>query len=170
LLLAWKRVWIVLGDCFPTARLPSSSAYRTFANWAKTQHGVKVKCLQSDHGGEYTGDTFTRFLAEEGTERCLTTYDTPQHNGVAESLNHRLMEHVHMFLFQAGLPKALCAEAAQFVIWIKNRTTTKVLGNVTPFERLTGQKPDLSNVPEWGQCVWVHNDSGTKLDECTKVA
>jgi hypothetical protein len=27
LLLAWERVWIVLGDSFPTARLPSSSTW-----------------------------------------------------------------------------------------------------------------------------------------------
>src|SRR6266849_8487652 len=40
----------------------------------------------------------------------------------------------------------------------------KVLGNTTPYEQLTGQKPNLAGVPEWGQRVWVHSDSGTKLD------
>ena len=39
-----------------------------------------------------------------------------------------------------------------------------MLGNVTPYERLTGQKPNLTGVPEWGQRVWVHNGSGSKLD------
>ena len=139
-------------------------AYKSFASWAHTQHGVKVKRLRSDRGGEYTGDAFSKFLAGEGTERRLTTHDTPQHNGVAESLNRRLMERVRAVIIQADLPKSLWAEAAQFVIWLKNRSLTRVLGDVTPYERLTGQKPNLAGVPEWGQRVWVHNDSGSKLD------
>jgi hypothetical protein len=74
------------------------------------------------------------------------------------------------FLIQSGLTKSLWAEAAQFVIWIKNRTPTRVLGNATPLERLTGQKPNLANVPEWGQRVWVHDDSGSKLDQRATMA
>ncbi len=62
-------------------------AYKAFMAWAKTQHGAHIKRLRSDRGGEFTGRDFTSFLQEEGTERCLTTHDTPQHNGVAESLN-----------------------------------------------------------------------------------
>jgi hypothetical protein len=139
-------------------------AYKSFAAWAHTQKGVKIKRLRSDRGGEYTGNAFTKFLEEQGTERRLTTHDTPQHNGVAESLNRRLVERIRAFLIQSGLPKFLWAEAARFVVWLRNRTTTKVLGNMTPYERLTGQKPNLAGVPEWGQRVWVHDDSGTKLD------
>ena len=74
------------------------------------------------------------------------------------------MEHVQAFLIQSGLPQALWAEAANHAIWVKNRSLTKVLGNVTPLERLTGQKPNLAGVPEWGQQVWVHTNSGIKLD------
>src|SRR5882672_8762420 len=114
------------------------------------EHGVRIKRLRSDHGGEYTGNEFTKFLAEQGTECRLTTHDTPQHNGVAESLNRRIMERVHTCLIQSGLPKPLWAEAANFVIWVKNCTTTKVLGDVTPHKKLTRWKPNLAEVPEWG--------------------
>jgi transposase InsO family protein len=145
-------------------------AYKSFAAWAQTQHGTQIKRLRSDRGGEYTGDAFSKFLKEQGTERRLTTHDTPQHNGVAESLNRRLVERMRAFLIQSGLTKSLWAEAAQFVIWIKNRTPTRVLGNTTPLERLTGQKPNLANVPEWGQRVWVHDDSGSKLDQRATMA
>jgi hypothetical protein len=62
-------------------------AYKTFVAWAKTQHGAVIKKLRSDRGGEYTGNQFTKFLQEEGSERRLTTHDTPQHNGVSEALN-----------------------------------------------------------------------------------
>jgi hypothetical protein len=139
-------------------------AYKDYAAWAYTQHGARVKHLHSDHGGEYTGGEFTSFLKEQGTERRLTTHDTPQHNGVAESLNRRLIERVRALLHQSSLPKTLWAEALHFIVWVKNRTLTKALGNVTPFERLTGRKPNLAGVPEWGQQVWVHTAGNPKLD------
>ena len=141
------------------------SAYRDFASWAQTQHRVKIKALRSDHSGKYTGRTFTQFLREQGTERRLTTHNTPQHNGVAESLNHRLLEQVRALLHHSGLPKTLWAKALHFAVWLKNRTSTRALGNrTTPFEKLTGTKPNLSGVPEWGQIVWVHSGTGSKLD------
>ena len=139
-------------------------AYKAFAAWAKTQHGAHIKRLRSDRGGEYTSGDFTNFLREQGTECRLTTHDTPQHNGVAESLNCRLLERVQAMLHQADLPKNLWAEAIHFAVWLKNRTSTKALGNVTPYERLYGRKPNLGSIPEWGQYVWVHNPKGSKLD------
>src|SRR6266566_2490507 len=80
------------------------------------------------------------------------------------------MECVCAFLIQADLPKFLWAEAAQFIIWLKNRSTTHALGSMTPYERLTGQKPNLAGVPEWGQRVWVHSNLGSKLDMCALAA
>jgi transposase InsO family protein len=139
-------------------------AYKSFAAWAKTQHGVRVKRLRSDRGGEYTSGEFSEFLKSQGTERRLTTHDTPQHNGVAESLNCRIVERVRAVLHHAQLPKSLWGEALHFVIWLKNRVITRALGKVTPHEQLYGTKPDFSSVPEWGQKVWVHQGSASKLD------
>jgi hypothetical protein len=139
-------------------------AYKDFAAWAQTQHGAKIKRLRSDRGGEYTGEEFSKFLKEQGTEHRLTTHDTPQHNGVAESLNRRLLERTRAILHHSGLPKHLWGEAVNHATWLKNRTSTWALGNTTPLERLYGDKPNLGNVPEWGQRVWVHTDSGSKLD------
>ena len=62
-------------------------AYKEFAEWARTQHRVKIKRLHSDCGDKYTGDAFTKYFKQQGTKRCLPTYDTPQHNGIAELLN-----------------------------------------------------------------------------------
>jgi len=142
-------------------------AYCDFAAWAQMQHGVKIKALRSDRGGEHTGRAFTQFLREQGTERRLTTHNTPQHNGIAESLNRRLLERVRAILHHSGLPKNLWAEALHFAIWLKNRTSTRALGNsTTPLEKLTGTKLNLLGVPKWGQTIWVHSGTGSKLDAC----
>ena len=111
------------------------NAYKEFAEWVHTQHGIKIKQLHLNRGGQYNGDAFIKFLKEQGTERHLTTLDTPQHNGIVELLNRCIMEHVRAFLAQSGLPKFLWAEAAHFVVWLKNCTPTKVLGNVMPYKK-----------------------------------
>jgi len=45
----------------------------------------------------------------------------------------------------------------------------RTLNNLTPFEVLTGKKPNLSNLPEWGTKVWVHDDGNTKLEGQLKI-
>lgn len=104
------------------------------------------------------------FLREQGTEQQLTTYDTPQHNGIAESLNQHLTEWVRALLHHSSLPKTLWGEALRHATWLKNRSSTRVLGIITPYERLNGHKPNMAGVPEWGQRVWVCNFKGSKLD------
>ena len=39
-----------------------------------------------------------------------------------------------------------------------------------PYEHLHKSKPNLADVLEWGQCMWVHNYSGSKLDAQAMVA
>ncbi len=51
-----------------------------------------------------------------------------------------------------------------FVVWLKNRTSTRALRHVTPFEKLYGIKPNLGGLPEWGQQVWIHTNKGSKLN------
>src|SRR6266404_4844401 len=67
-------------------------------------------------------------------------------------------------MHQADLPHKLWAEAIRYAAWLKNRLPTKDLGSVTPYKRLYGNKPHLAGLPEWGQWVWVHDSSGSKLD------
>jgi len=144
-------------------------AYIEFEAWADTQHSTKIKCLRSDRGGKYLSTEFSNHLKSKGTERRLTTHDTPEHNGVAESLNRRLLERVRAMLHHSGLPKFLWGEAILHAVWLKNRTSTCALKNLTPFEALTGMKPNLSNLPEWGTKVWVHDDGNSKLEGRSKI-
>jgi hypothetical protein len=69
-----------------------------------------------------------------------------------------------MVLHGSSLPKTLWGEATHFVVWVKNRTTTCALGKVTPYERLYGEKPNLADLPKWGQHVWVHQMKRPKLN------
>ena len=140
------------------------NSYKHFKAWAATQYGVKIKQLCSDRGGEYLDQDFMAHLQAQGTKCRLTTHDTPEHNGVAEALNHRIFERVCAMLHQSGLPKFLWGEAMLHANWLKNRTSTCTLDNMTPYEALISHKPNLSNLHEWGTKVWVHNATNSKLE------
>lgn len=145
-------------------------AYKAFESWANTHHNSRIKRLRSDRGGEYLGGEFSKYLAQKGTTRILTTHDTPEYNGVSERLNRTLLERTRAMLHASKLPKNLWGEAINHAVWLKNRTPTKSLPNgKTPYEMLYKKKPDLSGLREWGAWVWVHDSTGSKLDGRSQI-
>lgn len=97
-------------------------------------------------------------------------------NAVTESSSERIRALLH----SSGLPKMMWGEAARHVVWLMNRTSTKAVDGMTPYEAAFGKKPDLRHVREWGEKVWVRIEGGDKLggrvkegrwlgiDECSK--
>jgi hypothetical protein len=72
-------------------------------------------------------------------------------------------------LHDSQLPKFLWREATKHMVYLKNQTWTRTLGDTTPLKILTKKKPDLANLHPWGCCVRVHNTSGSKLDGRSKI-
>ncbi len=138
--------------------------YKSFVTWEMNQLGVDIKCLHADRGGEYLSNSFIDYLDKHGTEHKLTVHDTPKENGVAERLNHTLIECVRAMLITSQLPGSLWGKALCHAIWLKNRTWTRALPlGMTPFELLNGEPAELDEVLVWGQVVWVHDTSSRKL-------
>lgn len=139
-------------------------SYKAFEAWALAQQlCTAIKVLRSDRGGEYLSGAFDKHLAEAGTARRLTVHDTPQLNGVAERLNRTIVERIRAFTHSSGLPKFLWGEALRHATWLKNRTATRALDGLTPFQALFGRAPDISRLRRWGATVWVHVGDGDKL-------
>jgi len=138
--------------------------YRNFESWLRVQFQRSVKCLQSDRGGEFTGNEFNEHLREQGTIRHLTVHDSPQSNGIAERCNGVLIEHARAMLVDSGLPRFLWKEAVRFSMWVRNRTTTHHLDGRTPYEVLYGAKPEIGGIHLWGSRVWVRSLTAGKLD------
>ena len=100
---------------------------------------VCVKTLFSDWGGEYTSKEFEDYLARKGTKHRLTVQDTPEQNGVAEQLNHTLVEKTRAMLLESNLL------------------------DKTPYEMVHGQKPNLHDAYEWEKDVYVKIKQDDKL-------
>ena len=68
-------------------------------------------------------------------------------------------------MIAAGLPRYLWAEVVHHNVWLHNRALTCGLAELkTPHKVATGDKPDLSQLCEWGTTVWIKQLDAGKLD------
>ncbi|KAF7367236.1 Retrovirus-related Pol polyprotein from transposon TNT 1-94 [Mycena sanguinolenta] len=145
--------------------------YLKYEAWVKLQRNAKIKILGTDNGGEFTSKEFEDHLEKAGTVHQLTVHDTPSENGIAERGQRTHIEQVRAMLIQSGLPKYLWAEAWTHSTWLRNRCPTAALPNcITPMEKATNKKPNLSKLLEWGAPVWVKVKDAGDLEVRAKKA
>ena len=65
---------------------------------------------------------------------------TPEQNGIAERMNRTLVETVQSMLFDARVPHSFWAEALSTAVYLRNRSPTKVLDDMTRFEAWMKEK------------------------------
>ncbi|KAK8656818.1 hypothetical protein V6N13_098753 [Hibiscus sabdariffa] len=86
--------------------------FKEFKNEVQNQHGMSIKALRSDRGGEYLSQDFDELLKECGIVSQLTPPGTPQWNGVSERRNRTLLDMVRSMMSHTDLPTSflgLCA-------------------------------------------------------------
>ena len=122
----------------------------------------KLKTLRIDNGGENTSTKFENYLKADGIRHELTVPKTPQQNGVAERLNRTLVEMARSMLLDAKLPKRFWAEAVSTAVYLKNRTSSKPLQDMTPYEAWHGRKPSVRHLRVFD--AHIPRDERTKFD------
>ena len=126
----------------------------------------QLQTLRTDNGGEYLSTEFKEYLRAEGIRHELTIPKTPEQNGKAERMNRTLVESIRSMLIDANLPKKFWAECLMTVVYLRNRSPTKAVPNMTPFEAWHGHKPDVSHLRVFGCITYAHieRDDRSKPD------
>ena len=80
------------------------------------------------------------------------------------------MEMVRSMLIDSQLPQKFWAEALSTACYLKNRSPARALDGMTPYEALTGRKPDVSKLRIFGCICYAHvpKDERQKLDSKSK--
>jgi len=143
--------------------------FSKFCEWkamVERSTGRKLKVLRSDNGGEYTSGEFVEYLRSEGIRHELTVPKSPQQNGVAERLNRTLVEMTRSMLAGSGLPQKLWAETLSTAVYLRNRSPSKAVKGMTPFESFHGKKPYVGHLRVFGCVCYAHiaKDERKKLD------
>lgn len=149
-------------------------AFKDYRTEVEKQTGKKIKCLRSDNGREYVNKDFDRYLRENGIKRQLTVPYTPQQNGIAERANRTLVEMARTMIVHSGVSEGFWAEAIKTSAYIRNRTTTKILRDKTPFEIWNGYKPTVGHFKIFGSKAIVldkkaKNKFSAKSAECIMI-
>ncbi|CAI7867296.1 unnamed protein product [Closterium sp. NIES-54] len=143
-------VWVM-----PIAK--KSDVLREFQKWlvlVERQTKKSVLMLCSDRGGEFLGKEFTDFVDGKGIVHDLTCPYTPQQNGMAEREMRTAVESVRTMLLHMGVRHHWWHLALRQAVWVRNcleRSTTPL--GMTPYQLLTGKKPDLMLARVWGCMV-----------------
>ena len=85
-------------------------------------------------------------------------------------MNRTLMEAVRSMLSNARLPHRFWAEALSTATYLRNRSPTTAVDGITPFEAMTGNKPNVKHLRVFGCDAYAHipKDERQKLDGKTR--
>ena len=129
--------------------------FKIVKNLAESESGEKLKCFRTDRGGEFNSEEFGYYCDMNGIKRQLIAPYSPQQNRVVERKNRTIMSCVRSMLKEKKLPLELWAEAVNTCVYVLNRSYTKSLENVTPYEKWRGRKPVVDHLRVFGLVVHV---------------
>ena len=141
--------------------------FKEFVELVENLFEKRVKSLRSDNESEYESREFAEYCKSKGIKNDDTIPYTPQQNGVSERMNRTIMETTRSMLHHAELPLSFWAEAVSTAVYLRNRSPTSYLKEMTPHEKWHGSKADVSNLKVFGCNAYVHvpDQKRKKLDK-----
>ncbi|KAK1692302.1 hypothetical protein QYE76_008999 [Lolium multiflorum] len=131
-----------------------------FANQVQRKYDNKILAIRSNNGTEFKNYTLDEFLGEEGIEHQYSTPYTPQQNGVAERKNRTLIEAARTMMMEYKSNYNFWAEAISTACHATNRLYFRKGLEKTPYEILTGNKPNVSYFKVFGcKCYILVKDT-----------
>jgi hypothetical protein len=135
-----------------------------FINMVQRQYNLPVLIIRSDNGTEFKNYTLNDFLSDEGIKHQYSTAYTPQQNGVSERNNRTLIEMARTMLAEFKSPYNFWAEAISTACHASNRLYLRKEISKTPYEILTGNKPNISYFRVFG-CKCFYLIKGVRLSK-----
>ena len=140
-----------------------------FAKQAQRKFNKEILAIRSDNGSEFKNYTLEEFLSDEGIEHQYSAPYTPQQNGVAERKNRTLVEMARSMLDEYKSPYNFWSEAINTACHASNRLFLRKILKKTPYELLTGCKPNVKYFRVFGcKCFFLNKkDRLAKLQSKT---
>ncbi|KAK3121821.1 hypothetical protein QOZ80_8BG0661360 [Eleusine coracana subsp. coracana] len=156
-----RYMWAVLLH----TKAPTADVIKHLQAAAEKECGRKLRVLHTDNGGEFTAAEFVKYCTDKGIQRHSASY-TLQQNGVVERRNQTVVAMARALLKQRGMPADYWGEAVMTAIHLLNRSPTKALDGMTPYEAWHGRKPAVGYLRVFGCLTFVKelNHVG-KLDD-----
>lgn len=127
---------------------------KEFVEEAEAFHNKRVSKIRCDNGGEFVNHRIKKWSKAKGIFMDYTIPYSPQLNGKAERLNRTLVEKARALIFDSKITKEFWGEAVRVAAYLLNRSPTEAV-DVTPIEKWTRRRPDLSRIQVFGNKAYA---------------
>ena len=129
-----------------------------------------VRRLRTDNAKEFLSKHMKEWLSDKGIIHEKPSPHSPESNGKAERLNRTLLDMARTMMQELShVPgyNRLWAEAMSTANYIRNRLFSSAcnVAGKTPFEVITGQRPDLAHIRRFGANAYAHIPKATRKDK-----
>jgi hypothetical protein len=128
---------------------------KKFFKRAQNEFDSKVKKIMSDNGTEFKNTQVEDYLDEEGIKHEVLAPYTPQQNGIVERKNRTLIEMARTMLDEYKTSDWFWTKVVNTTCHATNRLYLLKLLKKTPYEPLTGNKPNVSYFRVFGCKCYV---------------
>lgn len=115
------------------------SVFIRFHHLVERQFGLKLKCLQSDQGGEYK--TLFSYLTDQGIHIRHSCAYVHQQNGKSERKHRHIVETCLTMLATASMPLNYWWLAFEIATFLINRMPITIIKYMNPYQKLFGFLP-----------------------------
>ena len=91
---------------------------KAYIEKVETQLNMRVKCVRSDNGGEFTSNVWNEYMRSKGIEHIKTPPDAHAQNGRVERVHLTVLNGVRTVLTHCGLGSEFWAEVLEIGIHI----------------------------------------------------
>jgi transposase InsO family protein len=134
--------------------------FNTYKEMVETKTELKIKCLRSDNGGEFTSKEFMEFYSEHGIKRQFSVARTPQQNGVVERKNITVQEMARTMLMDSTLTNFFWVEAVHTTIHIHYIGMLKNNSDKTPYEIWKGRPANVKKFRVFRRKCYIKREYG----------
>ena len=118
---------------FLKAKSEAVQKVKNYLMHLKTQ-GKSPKAVCFDCGKEILNKELESWCAEQGIEIQTMALYSPSQNGIAEWMNHTIVELAHAMIIANQLPKFFWEHATAHAVYLHNQAFTRSLRNITPYQ------------------------------------
>ena len=117
-------------------------------------HGKSMK-WHTDNGGEFMSHSIDDFCEEFAVRRSFSVPYAPPTNAHAERMWSTILRPVRTMLAASHVHDSFWPYAAAHATYLHNiMPSSRLAGEMSPYQALHGMKPDVSKVRVWGCTAW----------------
>lgn len=130
------------------------TVFQNFQKHVEIMYSRKLISIQIDEGGEFR--SLIPYFSTNGILHRLACPYTHQQQGIVERRHRHIVETGLTLLAASSVPHSYWDEAFVTPTFLINRLPTKILDNISPFEKLFLRSPYYNILRVFGCVCWPH--------------